>query len=381
MDDDLFDEPLEDPEVGQKRLPFAEEAALVQRFTKAQQDLVLQASDLSLRTVATMVDGGAIDVAPQFQRRDRWGAEKQSLLIESFVLNIPVPPIYLAEDELGTYSVIDGKQRITAIAAYLSGHLVLRSLKRFPELNGLAFGDLPRPIQHSLDLRPLRSVTLLKQSDPELKYEVFHRLNSGGEILNAQEIRNVIYRGPLNDVVYLLAQDEFLRAQLKITDNKSPAYRSMQDAEYVLRFLTLQDVWPSFSGDLARSMDTFMEANRKLPANRLETLAAKFSRSLRASEQIWHDAAFKRPEGDGWRDQALAGMYDAQMVALAELGDTEVEALVRHAGLAKDAVRELFGDQRFEAAVRQGTNTPNRVKYRISRLRDALANAVRAEKG
>jgi hypothetical protein len=351
---------------------LTDDKALLQRFQKSQEDLVVQAADLSLRTVATMVEGGAIDVSPQFQRRDRWNAGKQSALIESFILNIPVPPVYLAEDDLGTFSVIDGKQRITAIAAFLSGHFSLRRVRKLEELDGLKFAELPRPIQQTINLRPLRSVTLLKQSDPDLKYEVFHRLNSYGEILNAQEIRNVIFRGPLNRLIYQLAENVFLRQQLKITSERAPAYRKMQDAEYVLRFLTLERSWDAFSGDLARSMNDFMEANRNLPDPELEQLSASFLRAIRASEEIWGENAFKRAEGDGWRDQAIAGMYDAQMVAIGELSDQELRRAEANASHIADRTRLLFEDPLFDASVRVGTNTPSRIQYRVARLRDEL---------
>jgi hypothetical protein len=319
-----------------------------------------------------MVLSGVIDVAPQFQRRDRWDHRRQSALIESFVLNIPVPPIYLAEDELGTYSIIDGKQRITTIASYLQDDFALRGLSRFPDIEAMRFGDLPRVIQNALDLRPLRSVTLLKQSDEELKYEVFHRLNSGGEVLNAQEIRNVVYRGPLNRLVYDLAEHPFLRQQLKIDGPKSPAYRKMQDAEFVLRFLTLTETWQSFSGDLSLSMDRYLERHRHATDDELAHLAGRFTRALEACASIWGRTAFQRPDGGGWRDQALAGMFDAQMIAVDSLRDYEIGWLVGHQDRAEDAVRRLFQDHLFDSAVRQATNTPSRVVYRVSEMSQVL---------
>src|SRR5439155_7531545 len=113
------------------------------RFSTAQDRLVLQASDLSLETIATMVDKGAIDVEPAYQRRERWDPEQQSSLIESFLLNVPVPPIYLAEDDFGTYSVIDGKQRITAIRSFMRDELVLTRPETFTDISGARFRDLP----------------------------------------------------------------------------------------------------------------------------------------------------------------------------------------------------------------------------------------------
>lgn len=144
------------------------------RFAKAQDDLVLQQSDLSLKSVSDMVDFNAIDISPKYQRRERWSEEEESELIESFLMNIPIPPIYLAEDEYGIYSVIDGKQRLTAINRFLNNKLTLSNLNLFPELNGLTFSKLPSALSNALAIRPyIRVVTLLRQSNPELKHEVF----------------------------------------------------------------------------------------------------------------------------------------------------------------------------------------------------------------
>lgn len=350
---------------------------IVQRFEKAQDRLVLQQSDLSLETLAAMVDAEAVDTKPHYQRRDRWTPEKRSALIESFLLNIPVPPIYLAEDDFGTYSVIDGKQRLSAIRDFMRNELVLSKLETFTQLEGLKFEELPSELCNALQIRPyLRVVTLLKQSDPDLKYDVFERLNTGGERLNAQEIRNVAFHGPLNDLIYgELCNADFLLKQLKISEprSKSPAYRKMQDAEYVLRFLTLEDSWETFSGDFARSMDRFMDDHERATAQQLKKFRDSFFHALEWAEILWGDHAFNRPAGTGWRDQTLAGMYDAEMLAVSRLQKEHLEALREKRSAVLKATRHLFNDQQFDQAVRVGTNTPTRVRYRIETLTDALS--------
>lgn len=240
------------------------DAEIVNIFNAAQDRLVLQASDMSLETVAAMVEKGAIDTQPAYQRRERWSIKKQSALIESFVLNIPIPPVYLAEEAYGKYTVIDGKQRLSSITRFMRNQLQLAELEKFQRLEGYKFAGLPKELRNALEIRPyVRVVTLLKQSDPDLKYEVFERLNTGGEALFAQEVRNAAYRGSLNDLLFELSAAPFLRQQLKIVKNSEPAYLQMQDVEYVLRFLTMQASWKNFSGDYRRSMDKFMEANRE----------------------------------------------------------------------------------------------------------------------
>ncbi|MER5739788.1 DUF262 domain-containing protein [Streptomyces roseolus] len=345
------------------------ESGIVKKFKKSQDALVIQASDLSLETISQMAKTGAIDVSPLFQRRERWDIRRQSALIESFLMNVPVPPVYLSEDDYGSYSVIDGKQRITAIRDFMSDQFPLSYLTRFEEINGLRFSDLPSELQNSLKVRPyIRAITILRQSDRSTKYEVFHRLNSGGEPLNAQEIRNVIYRGSLNDLLLELSNSEFLRRQLKIRDNKSSAYNLMQDAEAVLRYVVLLEQWRDFSGDYRLSMDRYMEENMNMAEREVDGLRNTFLRALSACERIWGPFAFKRPEGGGWRDQMLAGMYDAQMVAVSLVDDKRIESLIQKRDGVVIRTRELFDDRLFNEAVRLSTNTPSRVAYRINKV-------------
>lgn len=348
-------------------------AAIVRRFERAQDRLVLQASDLSLDTIAAMVDSAAIDIQPQYQRRARWSNEKRSALIESFLLNIPVPPVYLAEDDYGVYSVIDGKQRITTVHDFMSDSFALTKLDDFADIEGRRFSQLPRELANALRVRPyIRAITLLRQSDPELKYEVFQRLNTGGEPLNAQEIRNVAFRGPLNDLIYRLAGAKFLRQQLKIRSDRSSSFRNMLDAEFVLRFLALDASWESFSGDLRKSMDMYMAGNQSPTSSALAALEERYVSALDWCERLWGSHAFQRPVAGGWRDQALAGMYDAQMVAVASLPQETLGVL--KPSKVEAATRHLFKDDQFEVAVREGTNTPQRIRYRISELMNRLSD-------
>lgn len=347
---------------------------IAQRFEAAQKSLVIQTADLPLGTLASMVDEGAIDLEPGFQRRERWSPENQSLLIESFLLNVPVPPVYLSEENEGTYTAIDGKQRLRAIADFMSGRLALRGLDQLSEAEGAKFNDLPVEAANALRLRPyIRVVTLLKQTDERLKYEVFLRLNRGGESLNSQEIRNVAFRGALNDSIYAIAESSsFLRKRLKITSPKSEAYRQMQDAEFVLRFLALYSAFNNFRGNLSEVMDQFMLNNVGLSRDKAEDRVSSFKISLSRCEDIWGDLAFRRPEKNEWRDQTLAGMYDAQMLSVSFISEAEFKRAFQSRDRVIEATKELFSNSDFDKAVRTGTNTPARIRYRVEQMRLAL---------
>lgn len=344
---------------------------ITDRFKTAQNSLVIQQSDFSLLAIHEMVNKKAIDISPHYQRRDRWSPEKQSALIESFLLNVPVPPVYLSEDEYGQYSVIDGKQRITAIQEFLNGDLRLRGLKKFPELVGAHFKDLPAQLNNALTVRPyIRVTTLLKQSDPSLKYEVFLRLNTGGDTLKGQEIRNVAYAGPFNDMLFELSAEPFLRDRLKITNDKSAAFRNMYDIEHVLRFFTLHERWQATGGSLSEAMDGYMAEHRNNASSVARDL---FLNTLGACEKIWGTHAFHKPNTAGWREQLISPLYDAQMIAVSMLPNIAINFLRGHKRLVLSGTKKLFlDDAEFARSVSQGTNTPSAVRTRVQKMHEML---------
>jgi hypothetical protein len=252
----------------------------------------------------------------------------------------------------------------------------LRGLESFKQINGLRFRELPKKLQNALKIRPyLRVITLLRQSHPELKYEVFIRLNRGGIRLNNQEIRNVAFRGPLNDAIYTCAEHQLLRKALKVDGPKAAAYQQMQDAEYVLRFFTLVEVWESFSGSLVRSMDHFMLQNRDAEPKVVERLAQDFNQTLERTHRLWGNMAFQRWDGERWRQQALAGLFDAQMIACFLLSEKDFARAEQKRSSIINHTKRLFADPNFEEAVRLGTNTPARLRFRVNAVREILTVA------
>jgi hypothetical protein len=337
-------------------------------------DLVVQSSDMALLNVASLAASGGLDLSPRFQRRNRWTRDKQSQLIESFLLNVPVPPVYLAEEERGVFAVIDGKQRLTSIASFFNGEYRLSGLTFRPDLEGRSHSDLDPVSSSTLSMRSLRAVMIMRQTPQWVKHEVFLRLNTGGQPLNAQEIRNVAYASPLNDRIIQLAEHPFLHQQLKIRSEQSPAYRDMTDVELVVRFFAMTERWREFGGDLRRALDEFMERHYKGGANAVNLFAHRFSRALEGCAEIWSEHAFQRFDGRQWRDQLIGGVYDAQMVAIDALPDSKIANLARR---RKDVVKRtevLFRDPEFDTAVRLSTNTSARVRYRVEAVMNALAS-------
>lgn len=346
-------------------------------WSKKQRELVTATVDYNLGTLFSLINDQQIDLSPRYQRRNRWGAEKQSMLIESFLMNVPVPPIFLNEDDIGNYSVIDGKQRLQTLYDFFSNHLRLEKLNVFNDINGHKFLEVPKQLQTILRTRPtIRAIIILKQSDPDIKHEVFQRLNTGGATLNAQEIRNNAYSGPLNDLIMQLATDKEFHSILRIKNkDKSAIYREMRDAELVLRFFTFRDQWETFPGGVRRHLDAFMDVNRRLPNSTLRELQEQFRSTLAKVKAVFGDACFQRwqPEKGVWRNQPIASLFDAQMFAFQYFPFHEIDT---HKELIYDEFQKLFDEPEFRRSVDSATNTPTYFRYRINRTKKLLEHIL-----
>ncbi len=335
-------------------------------WEEKQKELVTSVVDYNLGTLADLVVEENIDISPKYQRRFRWDDTKKSRLIESFLMNVPVPPVFLNEDAYGKYSVIDGKQRLTAITEFLRGRLRLKNLEVFSDINGLTFDELPPALRNVVRTRPtLRAVIILRQSDPDVKFEVFKRLNTGGVTLNPQEIRNSTYPGPLNDLILDLSEDKLFHRLLGIKKKQySAIYQEMRDAELVLRFFTFRKTWETFRGGMKRHMDRFIAENQYMEKAKLEELKEDFLKTIKVVSACFGEYAFRRwiPERGFWRQQVLAALFDAQMFACRGR-DPETFALKHHEII--EEFKKLFEDSNFRRSIDAATNAPGSFRSRI----------------
>ena len=188
--------------------------------------------DFTLSNLREMFDEGDIVTNPDYQRDYVYDNKKASKLIESILMGIPIPTVYLCQEDDETFSVIDGQQRITSFVHYLENEFPLTALTELPELNGKRYKDLEKPIQKRLKSASLRAIIILKESQ-ELKYEIFARLNQGSVSLRPQELRNCIFRGTFNNMLEELSGNKYLETLFHDKNNR----KSYQ--ERILRFFAL----------------------------------------------------------------------------------------------------------------------------------------------
>jgi hypothetical protein len=345
-------------------------------WEQKQRDLVTSVLDYNLGTLSDLITDKTIDLSPEYQRRDRWSAHRQSKLIESFLMNVPIPPIFLNEDSYGVYSVIDGKQRLTGIYEFMRGRLKLTGLKVFSDINGRTVDDLPPTLQSIIRTRAnLRAVIILRQSDPDIKFEVFQRLNTGGVRANPQEIRNSTWPGPFNNLVLELSQSPQFHRLLHIAvKNRSAIYKEMRDAEFVLRYFTFRETWSTFAGGMMRHMDTFMADHQRMDGQALDEAQADFAQTLACVEAAFGDHSFQRwvPSTSSWRQQVIAALYDAEMFACRGRAP---DVLASHSEEILDGMQQLFADEDFRKSIDAATNTPGLFRARIEMVK-ALIDSV-----
>ena len=320
-----------------------------------------------------------IDLAPDFQRmRGIWDIRRKSQLVESLMLNIPIPVFYVAADRRENWLVVDGIQRMTTINDYVTGEFALDKLEYLTELSRKRYADLSRPMRRRIDETELVVNVIEPGTPPEVMFNVFRRINTGGLTLNGQEIRHALHPGPIREYLKRLAEsDEFIRA----TDNSVKPDR-MADRECVLRFLAFYiEPWEKYeendlNGYLGKSMD---KINAMSPAARDE-IASEFKKAMRAAFDIFGNDAFRKlTSADAPRRSPInKALFESWSVALARSSPERIAHLVEHREETRRAFIALMnGDSEFEMAVSYSTSRPRRVEKRfeaIDRLVSELAS-------
>lgn len=185
--------------------------------------------DITVRQIVDMVVEDTINVSPDYQRKFVWDSIRQSNLIESIFLGIPIPSLFMATNEDSTWEVIDGLQRITTLInfiypeKYLNSEgfykkLMLKGMEKIPSLNGAHFDDLNNNLKLKLLTRPIRVTVLNDKSDFQVRFDLFERLNTGGITLHEQEIRNCVFQGKFNYFLKECTNDPRLNQLIKRND-------------------------------------------------------------------------------------------------------------------------------------------------------------------
>lgn len=267
-----------------------------------------------------------------YQRRGPWTATMKSRLIESFILNIPVPSIILYKQDFQPYEVLDGEQRISAIQEFYENKLKLTGLEILTELNGHTYNKLPLKIRANIDRRSISSIAILaeltsnREADKFLKQKIFERLNTGRLNFSKQEMRNILYPGKFNELLLKLASNPIFAEAWGIpTDKnsrdleKSSIYENMEDAELVLRFFALRNI-EHYQLEMPDFLDLYMTKSLKFTNFDIKFLENNFTDTLKLAHKIYGKHLFKPfdPQSQTWSTQSNRYYYDVTMLCFSK---------------------------------------------------------------
>lgn len=322
-----------------------------------------------------------------------WDNGKKSRFIESLLMNVPVPPVFLFEWELSRYEVMDGQQRLNAIIEFYKNRFALSGLEKWQVLNGRKYKDCPPLIQRGLDRRRISAVVLLAESarsgpgKEDIRRIVFQRLNTGGLSLKPQELRNCLYSGPFNDLLIELASDRLFceiweippyhrrgtHIPKKLAENS--LFKRMTDCEIVLRFFAFRNK-ERIKGAVRSILDKCMEDYRPLDQATVTKWRTEFVERLQVAKDIFGDETFKIDEGSN-RKTLSQPLYDAVMVSIDRLYARRAE-LVR----AKSKITAKLGKKlrrrkaRFYELIVGRANTADAVKKRLDAVEKLFLSCI-----
>jgi Protein of unknown function DUF262 len=357
------------------------------RYSRGEVRIVTEQARYPLTAIPGMVDGGDYNLNPEFQRRHRWNNARKSRLIESFIMNVPIPPIFLYEAKFSFYEVMDGLQRLTAIRDFYHDIYHLEGLQEWSDLNGRKYSQLPLDIRKGIDRRYLSSIILLHETaktDDEaqrLKQLVFERINSGGERLTAQESRNAIYPGPMNELCIELSSNPNLRALWHISVDhprdgdgtawENSLYREMGDVELVLRFFAYrQQLAHQERRTLRDYLDEYQKQGNLLPPEEIGKLGQIFKSTVKLVRDVFGDRAlymYKQSVRKKWRyTRPTLTVYDPMMWAFSQYLEQANELQTRKLSATK-LYEEMFMEHADSFSGRTAEHPDIRIRNELFR--------------
>lgn len=341
-------------------------------------NVISYGADLSVREIVSMFDEGEL-IKPSMQRNYVWTKKEASRFIESILMGLPVPSIFLAKDKDGRMLIVDGYQRITTLSLFLSGKFV--DGKDFKLINSLIINERWRNRSIStLDEESIRrfktytlhAIIFENKSNIEntAMYQIFERINTGGRILKPQEIRNCVYHGELNNFLSELNSDLRWR---KIISMPEPDSR-MRDIELILRFLVLTSDLEINSGLIGKSLNSYMAKNRNFEIDAKDKLFNRFDTTLSCLNTI-----FDHFENINMNTR-LGHLLKNPLLIETIMVSTYKKLLIANFDMDQNVfiqrVNELVLDEQYNDSIRARTSDIELIKLRIKRALYILYGVV-----
>lgn len=332
----------------------------------------------TLGQLVDKMEHGEIRFDTPYQRKDNlWDLDKQSRLIESILLRLPLPVFYFDEaDEVDQiWNVIDGLQRCSVFRNYIvDRNTKLSGLEFLTEYNDCCYNALPRELQRRIMQTPLTIYVVEKGTPDEVKYNIFKRINTGGLILNPQEIRHAMNQGKADEYIAMLAQKGSFK---KSTCYIIPTYR-MEDQDFVTRFVAFYLLGEdSYLPDLDSFLTKGMAAICRQTENELEMMTDGFERAMQLAWRIFGNDAFRKRYHEEDRRRPLnKTLFEVMSVCFARLTDEQCEELAYNADEFRRRFRNLNWNEKFIYAITSGTGNKDSVRIRYAEINRIITETL-----
>lgn len=339
----------------------------------------LEKADRSLSEFKRWFDEGDLVLNPEWQRNYVWNRRQASKLIESFLLNIPVPVVYLSGTREKKYEVIDGLQRLKTVFDFFDNKFSLTGLDITQDLNGKRFRALDSITQRKLRNSTLRSFELSSDTDPNVHFIVFERLNTGGTKLNEMEIRNCIFRGGVNTLIKDLASNkDFVKCL-----NQPALQKRMNDRALVLRFLAFYErTYQKCQQELKPFLNEFLETYRNPTNQKILEYRRKFEHCMKSSLTVFGENGFRlrneprqmsKSAGE-WSTRINAAIFQCISTSFA---DYDLSQITRSADwIYEDYLDLIATDNKWVDCVRRATAERTRLAYVFDTWRERLRKVL-----
>lgn len=340
-------------------------------------DIDIISRTMSLDNIIKRLKENEIDLAPEFQRSmDLWEPKKQSQLIESILINFPLPAFYFDGTDKNKWLVVDGLQRLTTIKNFVvNKSLRLTGLEFLDKLDKCSFDELPRALQRQIEEAQIVAYIINPGTPDEVKFNIFKRINTGGLVLQPQEIRHALNQGePARLIAELANFKEFKEA----TEFVIPSSR-MLDREFITRFVSFYINNPN---DYKPDLDTFLNKSmgdiNKLSKEQKEKLKADFKKAMILSQKILNRFAFRKVFNVNERRKPInKALFEVWSVSLAKLSDEQQKIIALYPKkVLRSFVRLMNTDIQFVPSITSATGDKTRVAYRFNVIQKLLQDII-----
>ena len=343
------------------------------------EEIYVENKPFSLSTIIELINDGDLEISPSFQRRFVWDKTRQSKLIESILLGLPLPSIYLSQYSDGRLTIVDGLQRITTIKRFMDDKLVLCNMEYFKGCNGRTYSEL-KDVLPLLQYRRIRQTQIMcfvidYRSPAALKFDLFRRLNTGGKALSDQEIRNCLSRPHVQNLLAdMITTDEFaLATNHSVKDTRMAAQESALRFIYFYGEYTIDNPIGSYDGVMSNALDAYIEKLNGKSVEELEPYKRLFRKSLQMSYDLFGDQAFRKIDHSSKKKNAVnKSLMLIITVLLAKHYDKYKDKVSEGVMLINELADLLMTDQTLSKMITTSTTHKASIKYVMETIKRDL---------